>query len=306
MALKAGIYSVLLGSNLYFSLAAPAHDDLRIRSSKHASLAEQQEYPYLPRQLSMQIEDLEPFLLIPQAATPPDSTLTNSNGPTLVASTATKLALSTPIATVTITEEVPQTITKTTTATPITITETVTATPSSATSPSTPLGLGPAKSIWVAPPDLSDLSSFQISKFAGGKENLEIVTRIPSKASKKGVSLSDVGEPIAAMQLLFPAGSIDPAQKPQGGAQFYASPIDISSARNVTLQYSVMFPENFDWVLAGKLPGLYGGHSGCSGGNAALDCFSTRMMWREDGDGELYLVCPSLTQNKLKDVLNAS
>ena len=47
---------------------------------------------------------------------------------------------------------------------------------------------------------------------------------------------------------------------------------------------------DFDWVLAGKLPGLYGGHTACSGGDEALDCFSTRLMWREGGVGELYLV----------------
>ena len=47
---------------------------------------------------------------------------------------------------------------------------------------------------------------------------------------------------------------------------------------------------DFEWVLAGKLPGLYGGHTACSGGDEALDCFSTRLMWREGGMGELYLV----------------
>ncbi|KAF8172083.1 hypothetical protein BJ912DRAFT_994396, partial [Pholiota molesta] len=74
-----------------------------------------------------------------------------------------------------------------------------------------------------------------------------------------------------------------------GGADFYAAPLDISDATNVTLQYSVFFPADFDWVLAGKLPGLYGGHTGCSGGNAARTCFSTRLMWRQEGAGELYL-----------------
>ncbi|KAF8162746.1 polysaccharide lyase family 14 protein, partial [Crassisporium funariophilum] len=100
------------------------------------------------------------------------------------------------------------------------------------------------------------------------------------------------------IQLLFPAGSINPAQKPQGGAEFYATPIDISKARNVTMKYSVFFPASFDWVLAGKLPGLYGGHTGCSGGNAALDCFSTRLMWRQGGAGELYLYAPKKKQTK--------
>ena len=71
---------------------------------------------------------------------------------------------------------------------------------------------------------------------------------------------------------------------------FYASPLPVSGARNVSLSYNVFFPVDFDWVLAGKLPGLYGGHTACSGGDEALDCFSTRLMWREGGVGELYLV----------------
>ena len=72
----------------------------------------------------------------------------------------------------------------------------------------------------------------------------------------------------------------------------YAKPLDISKANNVTLDYKVFFPDDFDWVKGGKLPGLYGGHTRCSGGNPALDCFSTRLMWRAGGAGELYLVRP--------------
>jgi len=92
------------------------------------------------------------------------------------------------------------------------------------------------------------------------------------------------------MQLFYPEGSINPKNEPQGGAEFYATPLDISDAQSVTLQYSAFFPADFDWVLGGKMPGLYGGRTGCSGGNAALDCFSTRLMWRQGGAGELYLV----------------
>ncbi|KAI0713624.1 hypothetical protein C8Q76DRAFT_731980 [Earliella scabrosa] len=40
------------------------------------------------------------------------------------------------------------------------------------------------------------------------------------------------------------------------------------------------------------MPGLYGGHDGCSGGDDALGCFSTRLMWRGGGVGELYLYAP--------------
>ncbi|KAJ3877025.1 hypothetical protein F5051DRAFT_17105 [Lentinula edodes] len=45
-------------------------------------------------------------------------------------------------------------------------------------------------------------------------------------------------------------------------------------------------------LMGGKLPGLYGGRQGCSGSDAAVDCFSTRPMWRKDGQGELYLYAP--------------
>jgi hypothetical protein len=64
----------------------------------------------------------------------------------------------------------------------------------------------------------------------------------------------------------------------------------MSNAQNMTLEYSVFFPAGFDFVLGGKMPGLYGGKEGCSGGDAAEDCWSSRMMWRKDGNGELYLV----------------
>ncbi|KIP07480.1 polysaccharide lyase family 14 protein [Phlebiopsis gigantea 11061_1 CR5-6] len=94
------------------------------------------------------------------------------------------------------------------------------------------------------------------------------------------------------MQLFYPAGSVNPTSDPQGGADFYATPLDLADAQNVSLAYSVFFPSDFDWVLAGKLPGIYGGHKTCSGGDDALSCFSTRLMWREGGAGELYLYAP--------------
>jgi hypothetical protein len=97
------------------------------------------------------------------------------------------------------------------------------------------------------------------------------------------------------LQLFHPKDSVNPARLPQGGSQFYASPLDISRARSVTLEYKVFFPGDFEWVKGGKLPGLYGERTGCSGGDPALDCFSTRLMWRAGGAGELYLVSPQLT-----------
>ncbi len=90
------------------------------------------------------------------------------------------------------------------------------------------------------------------------------------------------------------------------------NPLDITRATNASLEYSVYFPSDFDFVKGGKLPGLYGGHKGCSGGNAAVEwvdalrsslsdafsCFSTRMMWRTGGKGELYLVRGALADDR--------
>ena len=204
-----------------------------------------------------------------------------------------------PTTTVTVTIEKPTT----TTLPPVTttVTQTIPTPVSSSTLPPPtptpgPGGLESAKVTWVAPTRLDDLTPFNIAHFPGGKNNLQIVNEIPVKANgiptdgSNVASTKDLDDSPSILQLFFPQGSIDPARKPQGGAEFYATPIDISSARSVSLTYSVFFPPDFDWVLAGKLPGLYGGHTGCSGGNAALDCFSTRLMWRKEGAGELYLV----------------
>lgn len=62
----------------------------------------------------------------------------------------------------------------------------------------------------------------------------------------------------------------------------------------LTLKYDIKMKENYEFVKGGKLPGLFGGATSCSGGaNAAdLGCFSTRLMWRRDGDAELYLYAP--------------
>jgi hypothetical protein len=44
------------------------------------------------------------------------------------------------------------------------------------------------------------------------------------------------------------------------------------------MAYKIFFPSDFDFVKGGKLPGLFGGRPGCSGGDAGKDCFSTRFM----------------------------
>ena len=152
-------------------------------------------------------------------------------------------------------------------------------------------------STWASPRFFTDLSDFNITHFASGRDNLEVVVGITPGV--EDIVHADDASPSklwtnasVMLQLFYPKDSVNPARRPQGGSEFYAKPLDISKANNVTLGYKVFFPGDFDWVKGGKLPGLYGGHTGCSGGNPALDCFSTRLMWRADGAGELYLVRP--------------
>ncbi|KAG8986657.1 hypothetical protein FRB94_003138 [Tulasnella sp. JGI-2019a] len=142
---------------------------------------------------------------------------------------------------------------------------------------------------WSSPQRFADLSPFHITKFANGMNNVQLV----NVTSKPPVVTTQT-----VIQLFYPAGSINPGNPghPSGGADFYASPLDISNAQSVTMEYSVFFPANFSWVSGGKLPGLYGGHTGCSGGVSAEDCFSTRLMWRPKGAGELYLYAPKAKQ----------
>lgn len=153
-------------------------------------------------------------------------------------------------------------------------------------------------SAWASPKFFTDLSAFNITHFASGRDNLEVVVGITPGVEDIVHADSDDASPLtnasAMLQLFYPKDSVNPARRPQGGSEFYAKPLDISKANNVTLEYKVFFPSDFDWVKGGKLPGLYGGHTRCSGGDLALDCFSTRLMWRAGGAGELYLVMPAL------------
>lgn len=153
-------------------------------------------------------------------------------------------------------------------------------------------------SAWASPKFFTDLSAFNITHFASGRDNLEVVVGV-TPSVEDIVHVDDASSSwtvwtnaSAMLQLFYPKDSINPARWPKGGSEFYAAPLDIRNANNVTLEYKVFFPGDFEWVKGGKLPGLYGGHTRCSGGDPALDCFSTRMMWRAGGAGELYLVMP--------------
>lgn len=84
----------------------------------------------------------------------------------------------------------------------------------------------------------------------------------------------------------IPAGTSSPSDlgSNNSGSQWLA---DFFNANHAWLRYQVRFGTGFDWVKGGKLPGLLGGDAPTGGGLTTAG-FTTRMMWRENGQGELY------------------
>ncbi|KAI0792640.1 hypothetical protein C8Q75DRAFT_750682 [Abortiporus biennis] len=216
----------------------------------------------------------------------------------------------TEVLTVTQTVMEPLTTTATVSLSPSTITELITAVPSTSASTSTSPTPPSVQTAWAAPNSFSDLGPFDVTYFPYGQQNLQIVNdftpSVSDSSSETSLNASaatldsNVSEPgnTSILQLFYPENSVNPGSNPQGGADFYGTPLDLSQAENVTLQYSVWFPADFDFALGGKLPGIYGGHTGCSGGDSAITCFSTRLMWRSEGTGELYLYAPKDRQTE--------
>lgn len=102
-------------------------------------------------------------------------------------------------------------------------------------------------------------------------------------------SSSSANSSVPVLQVTYPAGSYS---HDTGGAQLYAlwNASHGSAFNSMLLAYEVAFDADWDWVKGGKLPGLRGGPDidGCDGGLAAngSSCFSSRVMWRTDGEGE--------------------
>lgn len=107
-----------------------------------------------------------------------------------------------------------------------------------------------------------------------------------------------------ALRVTYPAGSASPSASrkygvPDGGMQVFLPRVE-GALDEAYLRYWLRFPADFDFVKGGKLPGLWGG-SEVSGGEEpdGTNGFSTRLMWREDGEGELYLYAPGETGTSL-------
>lgn len=76
-----------------------------------------------------------------------------------------------------------------------------------------------------------------------------------------------------------------------GGAQW---PLKLNSSHDeLYVSYRVRFPDGFDFVQGGKLPGLTGGAGNTGGGRpSGQDGWSARIMWKEDGNIVQYVYYP--------------
>lgn len=99
------------------------------------------------------------------------------------------------------------------------------------------------------------------------------------------------------IEIYYPKGSYDPGSmvamgKPVGGVNIRYKFKE--SADCLYLSYDLMFPDGFDFVKGGKLPGLYGGR-GNTGGKIpnGHDGFSTRFLWLDEGGGAVYSYLPT-------------
>ncbi|KAI8076964.1 hypothetical protein BDF21DRAFT_364304 [Thamnidium elegans] len=134
-----------------------------------------------------------------------------------------------------------------------------------------------------------------ISKHGGwlwfwkGADKLKnVVVRDPTKKTKDLV-----------LRVVYPYKSINPESSTVGGLGFLAQPLKIDkNDRIVSLQYNIFFPKGFNFARGGKLPGLYGGHGDCTGGSSDSGCFTTRLMWRDKGIGEVYAYLPDSAQRQ--------
>jgi hypothetical protein len=110
------------------------------------------------------------------------------------------------------------------------------------------------------------------------------------------------GKFVTVLRATFPKGSASPTvtrntSSPVGGGQFFAN-LGLNPRDSLHLRFYVRFAGDFNFVKGGKLPGLFGGSVG-SGGNIpdGTNGFSTRFMWRRNGDGEVYVYLPSSIQH---------
>lgn len=120
-----------------------------------------------------------------------------------------------------------------------------------------------------------------------GEDNLAFVADPFPNATIPGSTSASSDSSSPVLEVTYPAGSYS---HDTGGAQFSSLWNGSEPFQTMLLAYDVAFDSGFDWVKGGKLPGLRGGPNatGCSGGNqpTGSDCFSARLMWRANAEGE--------------------
>ena len=64
---------------------------------------------------------------------------------------------------------------------------------------------------------------------------------------------------VVSLEAFYPNGSYTFTHTPRGGFSFYApgpESVDLTTAKEATFAYTVLFPEGYEWVKGGKLPGF--------------------------------------------------
>ncbi|MFC4507843.1 MULTISPECIES: polysaccharide lyase [Streptomyces] len=161
--------------------------------------------------------------------------------------------------------------------------------PGSGTSASSPShSAGPATPLSADPAALARFFGPRLTARSGGSFGLSRAELLPGSHPALG----------RLLRVRYPARSASPTvarqyDRPQGGAQLYLT-LANGSVDALHLRYYVRFPDDFDFVKGGKLPGLYGG-TVTSGRHIpdGEDGLSTRYMWRAHGAAEVYAYLPT-------------
>lgn len=113
------------------------------------------------------------------------------------------------------------------------------------------------------------------------------------------------------LKINYPMNSYNPSGSIIGGIGIYASPTSIFPCQSVRLSYQIFFPSNFNPVKGGKLPGLFIGPPGASGGNHVNGEASCRIMWRKNNSQggimtEAYVYVPTPQDTDYSSIPNES
>jgi len=133
----------------------------------------------------------------------------------------------------------------------------------------------------------NDTTTWNIVKVGHGKDNdLHEITTFDNQK---------------VIKVIYPKNSYKPSASPIGGIGIYCSPVTtFPSAKNIKLSYQLYFDKTFDPQLGGKLPGIYMGPPGASGGRHSNDNASCRIMWRTFANQYIKAEMEELNNKKIK------